>query len=78
MTPNVISRSVKVTHKVEFNSYVYDIEQYYDSNNTFVGDCISVDGIPIGPANLAIRNKLFNFIKDYQIEINNKEIVNSD
>ena len=78
MTPNVISRNVKVTHKVEFNSYVYDIEQYYDSNNTLVGDCVSVDGMPIGLANLAIRNKLFDFIKDYQIEINNKEIRNSD
>jgi len=78
MTPNVISRNVKVRHKVEFNSYVYDIEQYYDSNNKLVADYVSVDGIPIGPANFAIRNKLFDFIKDYQIEINNKEIRNSD
>lgn len=73
MTANLMSRNVKITHKVEFNSYVYDIEQYYDSNNTLVGDYVSVDGIPIGPANLAIRNKLFDFIKDYQVEIVNKD-----
>jgi hypothetical protein len=67
MTP--VMKSKRITYKVEFNSYIYDIVEYYDNNNNLIADIMSVDGMPIDTRSYAIRNMLSNFIKDYRNSI---------
>jgi hypothetical protein len=67
--PSLTSKQVKITYKVEFNSYIYDLVEYYDGNKQLLMDTLSVDGTPIDTRSYAIRNKLFNFIKDYRFSI---------
>jgi hypothetical protein len=59
----------KITYQVEFNSYLYDIIEYYDRNNNLIGEAVSVDGVGIDTRSYAIRNMLSNFIKDYRNSI---------
>jgi len=59
----------KITYQVEFNSYLYDIIEYYDRNNSLIGESVSVDGVGIDTRSYAIRNMLSNFIKDYRNSI---------
>lgn len=66
MTPPVMK---KITYQVEFNSYLYDIIEYYDRNNNLIGEAVSVDGVGIDTRSYAIRNMLSNFIKDYRNSI---------
>ena len=67
--PSLVSKQIKTTYKVEFNSYIYEIDEYYNSNKELIADSVSVNGTPIGTASLAIRNMLFNFIKDRRFYI---------
>ena len=67
--PSLVSKQIKTTYKVEFNSYIYEIDEYYNSNKELIADFVSVNGVPIGTASLAIRNMLFNFIKDRRFYI---------
>ena len=62
-------KSKRITYKVEFNSYIYDIVEYYDQNNSLIGEAVSVDGVGIDTRSYAIRNMLSNFIKDYRNSI---------
>ena len=59
----------KITYQVEFNSYLYDVIEYYDRNNNLIGEAVSVDGVGIDTRSYAIRNMLSNFIKDYRNSI---------
>lgn len=68
MTPKI--KSKKITYEVEFNSYIYDVVEYYDQNNSLVADIISVDGMPIDTRSYAIRNKILGFIKENKLTLN--------
>jgi len=59
----------KITYQVEFNSYLYDIIEYYDRNNSLIADIMYVDGMPIDTRSYAIRNKLSEFIKENKLTL---------
>jgi hypothetical protein len=60
-------RIKNISYKIEFNSCLYDLTQYFDKDNTLIADTLSVDGTPISNSNYAIRHKLSDFIKENKL-----------
>ena len=56
-----------ISYKIEFNSFLYDLIQYFDKDNILIGDTLSVDGNLISNSNYAIRHKLSDFIKENKL-----------
>jgi hypothetical protein len=60
-------RIKNVSYKIEFNSCLYDLTQYFDKDNTLIADTLSVDGVPISNSFLSIRKKLSDFVKENKL-----------
>ena len=61
------ARIKSISYKIEFNSYLYDLIQYFDKDNILIGDTLSVNGMPIPTSDYAIRHKLSDFIKENKL-----------
>jgi hypothetical protein len=59
-----------ISYKIELNSYLYDLIQYFDKDNILIGDTLSVNGMPISTSDYAIRHKLLDFIKENKLTFN--------
>ena len=62
-------RIKSISYKIEFNSFLYDLIQYFDKDNILIGDTLSVDGNLISNSNYAIRHKLSDFIKENKLTL---------
>jgi hypothetical protein len=60
-------RIKNVSYKIEFNSCLYDLTQYFDKDNTLIADTLSVDGFPISNSFYSIRKKLSDFVKENKL-----------